>query len=732
MTFPNAQEIDIALRASGGIPALSGLNLREVVELLYYGLHEYPPLPGEADITDTRYAYGDVRRYGAVGDGNALDMTRDDLGVHGPIQSAIESARPIADGGAGFGVVLVPRIGDGFYRQDFNWFLKSGVHVVGVGKPMLRNIRPLTDILGLQYVWNVGSYVTNDIQKMIDDSDPVNNIAAGESEVTVSGTAPLKNNYFVGQDVVVGTQQLATPETQGEWDMTYMRFNTVTEIVGRTLKLLHPNDEDVISALVLPASGTYTAGGQRRLLANAGIHGVRAHSEYFLGDGGGTYNCRFTDIDSSAIALAHFGNAYQRTTFRGLRGVYHGVVGELSMNSYLTTVDDVKASWTRNAGLTGGNYSNPGIIGISGQAKKLTLSDWKVSCGDMPNTGGGLVNFYNANHVTVEDWQVDLGSGHNNTTALTAGVPPDTFANPNLVGSRGNKHNRVRGMTVRSRGPLLRYMRYGQVGTGGFDEHKNGKDFVVEDCAFFGPVSAGAAAVVSPGLTLQDVLFESGDFEIDPYADGATALNDVTLLGGVVRKVGLPGRTNSALDAHVGIGIREKNYQNLLAARHYNTDPAITASGHNTAAAALTVYARTFAADTLKVGDIFELDFDGVFGAASPGPKHLRLRIGPSGLASSVNTIFDYVQTSNAGGRWSGKARVQLAASAARPYGRARFRNIDEANEANFQNNPAGASLNLSAAVEIRLDAWAEAAAPSGMVAVNAISVRPVRMGLNA
>lgn len=682
-TQTSAEQIDFTAATAEFQQALAQAavqgNVRDVMEFVYGLTKTYPVISGEVGVTNVRFCYGDLRRYGVLGGQVAGEQAK--------IQNAINSARRTSEGGAGFGHVFAPRFSEDII-QTGHWVLQSGVHIYGIGRPTFRNVSTASQ--STQRVWLAGNYGPalfnatgpNAPTAALDLADANTWIkdkytlkVGGIQDISLPPVGPPRHTYTAGMTIVMFSRA-----TSGDLEPAFLRFNKVIEvsapdILGMvTLTLMWELDQGPIALTnryaalyVAPASGWGNSHDNlpARCTEGSGIHNIKAVSEQFkVMQYGGTLNCSFDDLEIEGTGIWS-GNTFQRTQISKVRGSFYNEAIEMALGCYKSSILDLHASFLGDAKFVAASAD---AISIDGGAKDCIIADMTIKYGDVrsgaTDAGGSFVAMGATQNCILRDVNIEVGIGFSQATAVNV----RQRGNTGEAGSTGygNSKNRISNLMFKTSTMIGSYVRNENPLTNPVpDNFAYVNDFLFEDCRFFGPVNnainAGGAVLYDyPGMIFKGCFFEQGDFKFNAGFDQSTfgdlnIVEDCELKGGIFRL----GNDLSGSAVHDPAIYRKANIRRAtipgtreLRRACFQLSNQVQVSQQ--VANAPTLYQRNFAANLVKDGDEFRFRLN--YGHATAGNAvHFQIvgTLNPDGLLPTPVVLADITHTAT--GRFAGE-----------------------------------------------------------------------------
>lgn len=358
------------LNAESGntVTVLSSLSLTGVLRAV--DVPSYPALSLESLPTRLTYAYGDVRRYGAVGDG-----TTDDRAA---IQRAIDSMASL-----GGGRVYIPPVNVGagqFYAVNGPLFVKSRVVVSGDGDASyIKSIATTNTPYPQESVFCMGLFHPAYFQDLTYYA--LNSIATGAQTITCT-TAGDASNFTTGEPIVIRSAE--------HWDQTdgantyyqplYQKITRVRAISGATITLDHPIDEALTGAEVARTNAGVVQHLQLKpvyVCDRGGIENLSVYSPRYWMAEGGMLECTIRNILVRWSAALVYGNTICHSLIENIRGIAYRKFLELACGSHNTIVRNIQCSFATDPSAVSGNFMQ-----LSEQCRDVIVDGFIVQAAD--------------------------------------------------------------------------------------------------------------------------------------------------------------------------------------------------------------------------------------------------------------------------------------------------------------------------------------------------------------
>lgn len=189
----------------------------------------------------------------------------------------------------------------------------------------------------------------------------------------------------------------------------YLFLNEVISLNGKLVRLKYDMDREFEGRLVrLDGSQLGRDGIPLFFWRNGQIKNFRIDTQGFYISDSATLNCRFENIWIESAKSGIYGNTYQRTIFSNVSGNVSDGVGETSLCSFMTRVENFKFAMSKEG-------SDRPLTGISIQenGRKIAYDDGKVDFGSA-KLRAALVNYINAEECSVTGLEVIHRGEHGN------------------------------------------------------------------------------------------------------------------------------------------------------------------------------------------------------------------------------------------------------------------------------------------------------------------------------
>lgn len=250
---------------------------------------------------------------------------------------------------------------------------------------------------------------------------------------TVTLTTPSEASGFaVGDSVVVAANEHYT--SSGFFIQKYLFLNEIIGISGAVLTLRYDLDASFAGGIVkLDGSVLARNGNPLFFWKDAAIRNFKIDTiGYWIADSA-ALNCRFENLHFLNGKTPVYGNTYQRSRWSKLRGRFFNGVGEMSLCSLKTTVEDFDFDYYPDAG-------TPSPVGISMQenGRGIVYRNGKINLGGAA-LGASIVNFINAAGCKVIDVDIVQSGAHAN--------PVVQYSDTSATGRILNANNTVARLT---------------------------------------------------------------------------------------------------------------------------------------------------------------------------------------------------------------------------------------------------------------------------------------------
>lgn len=195
----------------------------------------------------------------------------------------------------------------------------------------------------------------------------------------------------------------------------YIFLNEVASVSGAMVQLKYDMDREFDGGLVrLDGSQTGRDGIPLFFWRNGRIKNFRVDTRGFYISDSATLNCRFDNIRIDAAKCGIYGNTYQRTTFSNISGTVADGIGETSLCSLMTRIEDFRFA----LGQGSGDRPQTGIS-IQENGRKIVYSNGKVDFGTA-RPRAALVNYINAEECSVVGLELVHRGAHENAVVQYA------------------------------------------------------------------------------------------------------------------------------------------------------------------------------------------------------------------------------------------------------------------------------------------------------------------------
>ncbi|MGN5478234.1 hypothetical protein ACTMU2_18215 [Cupriavidus basilensis] len=159
---------------------------------------------------------------------------------------------------------------------------------------------------------------------------------------------------------------------------------------------------------------SWVATASRFFWRNGQIRNFRVNTRGFYISDSATLNCRFDNIRIDAAKFGIYGNTYQRTVFSNISGRVADGIGETSLCSLMTRIENFRFEMDKGSG----DRPQTGIS-IQENGRKIVYSNGNVDLG-ATRPRAALVNYINAEECSVLGLQLVHRGIHENAVVQYA------------------------------------------------------------------------------------------------------------------------------------------------------------------------------------------------------------------------------------------------------------------------------------------------------------------------
>ncbi|QYY34184.1 glycoside hydrolase family 55 protein (plasmid) [Cupriavidus pinatubonensis] len=189
----------------------------------------------------------------------------------------------------------------------------------------------------------------------------------------------------------------------------YIFLNEIVSVDGNLVQLKYSMDREFEGGIVrLDGTQIGRDGVPLFFWRNGEIRNFRVHTNGFYISDSATLNCRFDNIRIDSAKYGIYGNAYQRTVFSNISGKVADGVGETSLCSLMTRIENFKFEMSKGSG----DRPQTGIS-IQENGRKIVYSNGKVDFGSV-RLGAALINYINAEECSVLGLELAHRGAHEN------------------------------------------------------------------------------------------------------------------------------------------------------------------------------------------------------------------------------------------------------------------------------------------------------------------------------
>jgi hypothetical protein len=312
---------------------------------------------------------------------------------------AIEKAQDYLEAKGG-GVVYFPYGGYGINAPIIN---RTNISLIGDERlPTLKNINEKYSFRGSS-IFSPGNFHPEYVGGL--NKIPCTRIQVGDAiKLRESGdAAALKANdcVIIMSDEYYVSGGFKVPK--------YIFLNEISSFNNGRVRLKYGIDREFDGGLVkLDGSQVGRDGIPLFFWRNGQIRNFRVDTRGFYISDSATLNCRFENIRIDAAKFGIYGNTYQRTVFSNISGKIADGVGETSLCSLMTRIENFRFEM----GMSSGDRPQTGIS-IQENGRKIVYSNGKVNFG-MARPRAALVNYINAQECDVLGLELVHGGAFEN------------------------------------------------------------------------------------------------------------------------------------------------------------------------------------------------------------------------------------------------------------------------------------------------------------------------------
>lgn len=195
----------------------------------------------------------------------------------------------------------------------------------------------------------------------------------------------------------------------------YIFLNEVVAVNGAMVQLKYGLDREFDGGLVrLDGSQSGRDGVPLFFWRNGQIRNFRVDTKGFYISDSATLNCKFDNIKIDAAKSGIYGNTYQRTIFSNISGTVADGIGETSLCSLMTRIENFRFEMGKGSG----DRPQTGIS-IQENGRKIVYSNGKVDFG-AARPRAALINYINAEECSVLGLQLVDRAAHENAVVQYA------------------------------------------------------------------------------------------------------------------------------------------------------------------------------------------------------------------------------------------------------------------------------------------------------------------------
>lgn len=195
----------------------------------------------------------------------------------------------------------------------------------------------------------------------------------------------------------------------------YIFLNEIVSLNGGLVQLKYSMDREFEGGLVrLDGSQLGRDGVPIFFWRNGQIKNFKVDTKGFYISDSATLNCRFENIRIDAAKSGIYGNTYQRTVFSNISGRVADGIGETSLCSLMTRIENFRFEMGKGSG----DRPQTGIS-IQENGRKIVYSNGKVDFG-AARPRAALVNYINAEECSVLGLEVVHRGAHENAVVQYA------------------------------------------------------------------------------------------------------------------------------------------------------------------------------------------------------------------------------------------------------------------------------------------------------------------------
>ncbi|ODV43995.1 hypothetical protein AWV79_12720 [Cupriavidus sp. UYMMa02A] len=195
----------------------------------------------------------------------------------------------------------------------------------------------------------------------------------------------------------------------------YIFLNEIVSLNGGLVQLKYSMDREFDGGLVrLDGSQLGRDGVPLFFWRNGQIRNFRVNTGGFYISDSATLNCRFDNIRIDSAKFGIYGNTYQRTVFSNISGRVADGIGETSLCSLMTRIENFRFEMDKGSG----DRPQTGIS-IQENGRKIVYSNGNVDLG-ATRPRAALVNYINAEECSVLGLQLVHRGTHENAVVQYA------------------------------------------------------------------------------------------------------------------------------------------------------------------------------------------------------------------------------------------------------------------------------------------------------------------------